>query len=449
MPPSTAPDAPAPQVSTRTLCHLAWPIIISNISVPLLGLIATSIIGHLPDARYLAAVTVGVTLFNFLFWGFGFLRMGTTGMTSQAFGRQDDSHMRLLLAQSILIAGSVGVLLVILSPWLVPLGLWLLGNTPDIAPLAHGYAMIRIWAAPAVLVNYVLLGWLLGRQQARQAMWITIANNVVSITGMVLWVGYWDYRSDGAAWATLIADYATLGLSLTLICHQLRHMGGTLPLSPLKQVSAYLALLRVNGNLFIRTLCLLFAMSFFTAQGNRLGSTTLSANGVLMELVMLVSFAMEGFAQAAETLTGQAVGARRWATFGAVVRTCARLALLTALLACFFFWVGGHWLIGQLTDIVEVRDTACAYLPWITVLPLIAVWSYLFDGVFIGATDAKAMRDTLILSVIVYLLCWWLTQGFGNHGLWASFMLFMTIRAGGLALLYVYRRRHQWADTAP
>lgn len=449
MHPSTASSAPVSHVSTRMLCHLAWPIIISNISVPLLGLVATSIIGHLPDARYLAAVTVGVTLFNFLFWGFGFLRMGTTGMTSQAFGRQDDNHMRLLLAQSIVMAGGIGLLLVVLSPWLVPLGLWLLGNEADSAPLAHRYAMIRIWAAPAVLVNYVLLGWLLGRQQARLAMWVTIVNNLVSITGMVLLVGYWNYRSNGAAWATLVADYATLALSLMLIYRQLRHMSGTLPLAPLKQLSAYLALLSVNGNLFIRTLCLLFAMSFFTAQGNRLGSTTLSTNGVLMELVMLVSFAMEGFAQAAETLTGQAVGARRWRVLGDIVRICAHLALLTALLASLFFWRCGYWLIGQLTDIKDVREAASIYLPWVTMLPLIAVWSYLFDGVFIGATDAKAMRNTLILSVIVYLLCWWLTQGLGNHGLWASFMMFMITRAGGLALLYAYRRRHQWADTAP
>ena len=437
---------PAPHVSTRTLCHLAWPIIISNISVPLLGLIATSVIGHLPDARYLAAVTLGVTLFNFLFWGFGFLRMGTTGMTSQAFGRQDDSLQRLLLAQSTLMAGGLGVLLVILSPWLVPWGLYLLGNTPDIASLTRDYAMIRIWAAPAVLINYVLLGWLLGRQQARYAMWITIANNVISVLGMVLWVGYWDYRSSGAAWAILIADYASLGLSAALIYRQLRLMDGVLLLGPLAKLPTYIALLRVNGNLFIRTLCLLFAMSFFTAQGNRLGSTTLSANGVLMELVMLVSFAMEGFAQAAETLTGQAVGAKRWNVVGATVRACARLALLTAFLASLFFWSGGHWLIAQLTDINDVRDAAYSYLPWVMALPLIAVWSYLFDGVFIGATDAKAMRDTLILSVIAYLISWWLTRGLGNHGLWFSFMLFMTVRAAGLAALYAYRRQHQWAD---
>ena len=448
MPTSSAPLDTVPLASTRTLCRLAWPIIVSNISVPLLGLIATSIIGHLPDARYLAAVTIGVTLFNFLFWGFGFLRMGTTGMTSQAFGRRDNSHMRLLLAQSTLLAGAIGVLLVVLSPWLIPIGLQLLGNTPDIAALAHDYAMIRIWAAPAVLVNYVLLGWLLGRQHARQAMWITIANNLVSIIGMVLWVGYWDYRSSGAAWATLVADYITLAISAWLSYRQLRHMGGTLQLGSLIKLPSYLALLRVNGNLFIRTLCLLFAMSFFTAQGNRLGSTTLSANGVLMELVMLVSFAMEGFAQAAETLTGQAAGARRWDIFGATVRICARLALITALTASLFFWIGGPWLIGTLTNIADVRDMARYFLPWVAVLPIIAVWSYLFDGVFVGATDAKAMRDTLILSVIVYLACWWLTRGLGNHGLWASFMLFMMLRAGGLASIYVYRRQRQWADSS-
>ena len=187
-------------------------------------------------------------------------------------------------------------------------------------------------------------------------------------------------------------------------------------------------------------------MSFFTAQGNRLGSTTLSANGVLLEFIMLVSFAMEGFAQATETLTGQTAGAQHWARFGAIVRTSAWLALCIALLSLIGFWLGGGWLIDRLTDLPEVRSTARLYLPWVTVMPLVAIWSYLFDGVFIGATDTRSMRNTLGLALLLYGLCWWLTRGYGNHGLWASLLLFMALRSGSLAWRYAHRRRGPWAD---
>lgn len=434
----------SPPIAVPTLWRLAWPIILSNISIPLLGLVATGAIGHLPDSRYMGAVTLGVSLFNFLFWGFGFLRMGTTGMTSQAHGRHDDTAMRLLLAQSLIISVVIGLMLLALSPWLLPFGLRCLGGNPEVTALAEQYAYIRIWAAPAALANFTLLGWLLGRQQARAAMLMTIINSVINVLLVLLLTQYIDGRSAGAAWATLLADYAAMLAGIVLVRQQLNTLGGALPRIPLRQISAYADLFRVNHHLFVRTLCLLFTLLFFTSRGAEAGTTVLSANGVLLEFVMLLSFAMEGFAQAAETLTGEAVGARQWRRVSEVVRTCSRLALWTGISATLLFWLGGSGMIDLLTDLPEVREAARLYLPWLIAIPLIAVWSFMFDGVFIGATETKAMRDTLILSTLVFLMTWYLSRGLGNHGLWLSYLVFMLLRGGSLAWVYRYKRRTTW-----
>lgn len=435
-----------PPVSVSTFWRLAWPIILSNISIPLLGLIATGAIGHLPDSRYMGAVTLGVSLFNFLFWGFGFLRMGTTGMTSQAHGRHDDDAMRLLLAQSLIISVVIGLTLLAFSPWLLPFGIRCLGGSPEVTALAEQYAFIRIWAAPAALSNFTLLGWLLGRQQARAAMLMTIINSVINVLLVLLFTQYIDGRSAGAAWATLLADYISMLVGIILVRQQLNGLGGVLPRAPLRQISAYADLFRVNHHLFIRTLCLLFTMLFFTSRGAEAGTTVLSANGVLLEFVMLLSFAMEGFAQAAETLTGEAVGARQWHRVSEIVRTCARLALFTGAAATALFWLAGGGMIDLLTDLSEVRDVARLYLPWLIIIPLIAVWSFMFDGIFIGATESKAMRDTLVLSTLLFLLTWYLSRGLGNHGLWLSYLVFMVLRGGSLAWVYRRKRHTTWRN---
>lgn len=438
-----------PPVTIPTIWRLAWPIILSNISIPLLGLVATGAIGHLPDSRYMGAVTLGVSLFNFLFWGFGFLRMGTTGMTSQAHGRRDDDGMRLLLAQSLILSGVIGLMLLLTSPWTIPFGIRCLGGSPDVTALAEEYAFIRIWAAPAALANYTLLGWLLGRQQARAAMTITIINSVINVLLVLLFTQCFDGRSAGAAWATLAADYGATLVSVVLVRRQLRTLGGHLPIAPLKQLSAYADLFRVNHHLFVRTLCLLFTLLFFTSRGAEAGTTILSANGVLLEFVMLLSFAMEGFAQAAETLTGEAVGARRWRRVGEIVRTCSLLAIITATSATLLFWFGGVGMIDLLTDLPGVRDAARQYLPWLVGLPLIAVWCFMFDGIFIGATDTRSMRDTIVLTTLIAGVLWYLTRGFGNHGLWFTYVSFMALRSGSLFWVYRRKRQHAWRDAQP
>ncbi|APX94477.1 MATE family efflux transporter [Halomonas sp. 1513] len=437
---SSTPTASA----DRRIWLLAWPIILSNITVPLLGLVDTAVVGHLPDSRYLAAVTLGATLFSFLYWGFGFLRMGTTGLTSQAAGRENDSEVRNLLGQSLLMAGGIGVALIVFSTPLIELGLWLLDGSEVATELAREYAQIRILSAPAVLANYAILGWFLGQQNARVTLAILVLTNSVNIVLDLVFVIGLGMTSDGVAWATVIADYTALAFGGWLVLRQLRLLEGRFLRQRLLKLVAYRELFQVNGHLFVRTLGLLFAMAFFTAQGASQGDTVLAANAVLLQFIMLTSYALDGFAHAAEALVGRSVGRRRWDEFATAVRAAARFSLFAAGAASLAFLLGGQALIALLTDLPEVRATAAQYLPWMIIMPLLAVWSYLLDGVFIGATASREMRNSIFIGLAVYLPLWWLTQGLGNHGLWLAFTAFTLVRSATLGGYYLHYRRQRW-----
>ncbi|MFC3283306.1 MATE family efflux transporter [Litchfieldella rifensis] len=432
----------------RRIWLLAWPIILSNVTVPLLGLVDTAVVGHLPDSRYLAAVTLGATLFSFLYWGFGFLRMGTTGLTSQAVGRENDTEVRNLLGQSLLMAVVIGTLLILLSRPLIAIGLWLLDGSEIATQLAGEYARIRILSAPAVLANYTILGWFLGQQNSRVTLAILVLTNSVNIVLDLIFVIGLGMTSDGVAWATVIADYTALAFGLWLVVRQLKQLEGRFLRERILKVAAYGELFQVNAHLFTRTLGLLFAMAFFTAQGASLGDTVLAANAVLLQFIMLTSYALDGFAHAAEALTGRCVGRRQWDEFATAVGAATRFSLLTAGAAALVFALGGNALIALLTDLPEVRATAASYLPWMVAMPLIAVWSYLLDGVFIGATATREMRNSIFVGLATYLPVWWLTLPLGNHGLWLAFTTFTLVRSTTLGGYYLRYRRTRWLSTA-
>ncbi|WP_027965763.1 MATE family efflux transporter [Halomonas halocynthiae] len=445
-----------PSTSYRRLWTLAWPIILSNITVPLLGLVDTAVVGHLPDAHYLAAVTLGATLFSFLFWGFGFLRMGTTGLTSQAAGRDDDEAVRNLLGQSLLLAIALGAGLIIAGSPLISLGLWLLDGSEQASLLAAEYASIRLLSAPAVLANYAILGWFLGQQNSRVTLAIMLLTNGVNIVFDLLFVIGLGMTSNGVAWATVIADYSGLALGLWLISRQLKRLEGRFLRHHLLRLAAYAELFNVNANLFVRTLGLLFAMAFFTAQGAAQGDIVLAANAVLLQFIMLTSYGLDGFAHATESLIGRAIGKQNPHIFNSTLRAATLLSVITAGLATLAFLIGGQELIALLTGLDAVRDTAAIYLPWMIALPLIAVWSYLLDGVFIGATAIKQMRNSVFIGLTVFLTLWWafqwlfrqqlLADGLLNHALWLSFMVFFIVRSGVL-VAYLMPLRRRYGDT--
>ncbi|KAF0280592.1 MATE family efflux transporter [Spiribacter aquaticus] len=441
----SSPTAPrTPGAARRRVMALAWPLIVSNLTVPLLGLVDTAVVGHLSDSRYLGGVTLGATLFSFLYWGFGFLRMGTTGLAAQACGRQDQDDLIRLLGQSLMLAAVIGLALIALHPLLIPAGLALLDGSAAVTAEADTYARIRILSAPAVLANYALIGWFLGRGYSRITLVLMIVNNVANILLDLLFVVGLGMTTDGVALASVMADYLALIVGAGWALHAWRGWGWRRVTGVFGPVAGYRRLLGVNAALFIRTLCLLFAFAFFHSQGAQLGDVTLAANAVLLQFVLLASYGLDGFAHATESLVGQQIGADDEAGFRRVVRAALEWSLATAMLASLGFALGGEALIRLLTDLPDVRAMAERFLPWMVAMPLLAVASYLLDGIFIGATRTRAMRDTMVVAVVAgYLPVWWLCQPLGNHGLWLAFVSFTLARGVLLGAVFWRSWRHR------
>ncbi len=415
-------------------------MMLSNISVPLLGMVDTGVTGHLDDATYLGAVAIGSAIFGLLYASVNFLRMGTTGIVAQRFGADDFDGVRVALGQSLIIALLIAAVLLLLKLPLGALSLNLLG--PDAAVREHAitYFQIRIWSAPATLCSYALIGWFIGMQNARAPLIIVLFMNSVNIALDLLFVMVLDMKVEGVAAASVIAEYAGVAVAFCFVWVELREHSGHWTLSKLTTLSEYKALLAVNGNLFVRTIAVTFTYAFVTAQGARQGGLILAANAILMNMQYLLSFALDGLAHAAEALVGKAVGARNRAALQQSVVLTLRWSFLIAIGISAAFYLGGPLLIRVLTDLPAVRETTLTYLPWLVLSPIVSVWSFIYDGVFVGATRAREMRDTMIIStVLIFLPAWYAFQFLGNHGLWLAFMLFMAGRAIGMH--YYYRSR--------
>ena len=289
---------------------------------------------------------------------------------------------------------------------------------------------IRIYGAPAVLCSYVLLGWFVGNQNTKVLLILLVGTNLLNIVLDVIAINLLGMQADGLAYATVISEYFGLCLGLWYTRKMLINIPGKVIVKQLKGLKNYLPIIKVNRYLFVRTVLLLLAMAFFTAQGAKFGADTLAANAVLMTFVMLISHVLDGFAHALEALTGKAIGAKDMDKFYRLVSAAAVLSLLVAILFSLFFYIGGHWFIEQLTSIEAVRQSAKEYLPWLVVLPLVAVTSYLLDGVFIGATQVSLMQNAMLLSVVlVYFPVWFFTQGLSNDGLWIALLSLYAARA--------------------
>jgi len=415
-------------------------MIVSNISVPLLGMVDTGVTGHLENAAYLGAVAVGGAVFGFLYTGVNFLRMGTTGIAAQAFGAQDDEAIRNSLGQALVVALLVASLLLVLQVPLAAVGIALLGPESGVAVFARDYIGVRIWSAPATLMSYALIGWFLGLQNARVPLLIVLATNFTNIGLDLLFVLGLGMKVKGVAAASVIAEFTGVALGLTYAARELRRRGGHWDTSRLTTLREYGAFFSVNAHLFVRTMALVFTFAFITAQGARLGTLVLAANAILMNLQNLLSFALDGLAHAAEALTGKAVGARDRNALRRAVSLSLRWSVAIAAGISALYALAGPWFVRVLTDLPEVRATTYQYLPWLIASPLISVWSYLYDGVFVGATRAREMRDIMLVStLLVFLPAWYLLQGLGNHGLWLAFMLFMSSRAIGMHFYYERR----------
>lgn len=412
-------------------------MILSNVSVPLLGMVDTGVTGHLDSPVYLGAVAIGAMIFSFLYTGVNFLRMGTTGIAAQSFGADDNDGLRVALGQAAIVALLIACLLIILQVPIGRLAMYLLG--PDAATQIYAleYFSIRVWSAPGTLVNYALIGWFIGLSNARVPLMIFLTINLTNIVLDLLFVIVLGMRVDGVALASVIAEYAGLSVGLVFVIRELKRRAGHWPVPRLINVSEYTAFFSVNANLFIRTIALVFALGFVTAQGARLGPLVLAANAVLMNFQHLTSFGLDGVAHAAEALVGKAVGQKRRDVLEESVRLTLKWSLIFATGFSLAYFMAGPLVIGILTDLPDVRAAAAKYLPWMVLSPLVSVWCFLYDGVFVGATRAKAMRNIMLVSTfVIFLPAWYLLQPLGNHGLWLAFTIFMASRGIGMHIGY-------------
>ena len=420
--------------------RIAAPMILSNISVPLLGMVDTGVTGHLEDPAYLGAVAIGATIFTFIYMGMNFLRMGTTGIAAQSFGADDNDGLRASLGQALIVGLIIALALIALHVPLGRIALDLLGGDADTQAFAAEYFSIRIWSAPGTLANFALVGWFIGLQNARVPLLIFLTINLTNIALDLLFVIVFGMKVDGVALASVIAEYSGFAVGASFALSELRKREGHWPLARLTSISEYTAFFSVNANLFVRTMALMFTLSFVTAQSARLGGLVLAANAVLLNFQHLTSFGLDGLAHAAEALVGKAVGQKRRDALEHSVKLTLKWSLIFAVGFTALYLFAGPLIIAILTDLPDVRATAIHYLPWMIVSPLVSVWCFLYDGVYVGATRAREMRNIMMFStLLVFLPAWYLLTPLGNHGLWLAFMLFMASR--GIGMHYTYRRK--------
>ncbi len=432
-----APTLPPANGEHRRVWRIAGPIILSNVSVPLLGAVDTAVVGHLDSPVYLGGVAIGTLIFNYVYWGFGFLRMGTTGLAAQALGVRDGQEIWATLHRGFVIAAVLSVLVIALQVPIVGMALWLVDASVPVEALAGEYFRIRIWAAPAALANYVVLGWLIGLQRAGSALTIQVFMNGLNVVlDLVFVIGFgWDVK--GVALASALSEYTAIVLGLFLCVRVLRAERAQRNATVLWDVMRFRRLAAINGDIFIRTLFLISAFAVFTAQAAEMGDAILAANALLLNFQMFLSYALDGFAHAASALVGGAAGARDRTAFRRSVVASTLWAAGTALVFIMAYASAGRLIVDVLTGLQDVRHESYVYLPWLIASPLISVWSFQLDGVYIGATETRLMRNTMVLSFLGYVgALALLVPAYGNHGLWAALMFFMALRGITLAVTY-------------
>lgn len=426
--------------SDRTLWRLALPMILSNISVPLLGIVDTAIIGHLDSPVYLGGVAVGAMATSFVFMLLLFLRMSTTGLTAQAFGAGNKPALARALIQPMLIALAAGVLFIVLRTPVSELAAALMGGSEAVQQQAQTFIAIRWLSAPATLANLVILGWLLGVQYARAPVVLLITGNVVNILLDLLFVLQWHWGVAGAAAATAVADYVTLAVGIWMVARVLALRGISFSLLKASWRGDAARLFRLNRDIMLRSLLLQLCFASLTLLGARLGADVVAVNAVLLMFLTFTAYALDGFAYAVEACSGEATGAGDRSRLRLIWYAACRQAGIVALLFAVIYALCGPAIVALLTSIESLREAADRYLIWQVILPLAGVWCYLLDGMFIGATRGRDMRNSMLLAALGYALTLLTLPWLGNHGLWLAITVFLALRGITLGLIW----RHHW-----
>jgi MATE family multidrug resistance protein len=422
------------QITHRGVLAIAVPMTLSNATTPLLGVVATAVIGRLGQAHLLGAVAMSSVVFDCMFWLFSFLRMSTVALTAQALGRHDVAEERATLMRALLIAAASGLALIVLQ---VPLGTViysLMGASADTTRAAELYFHVRIWSAPFVLANYVLFGWLVGLARANVALVLQVAINVTNAIAITILVVVLELGVAGAALAAVVAE--AVGTAFGLIA-ALRIVGARMPdVATIFDRARLIRLLLVNRDIFIRTALLIAAWGFFAAQGARSGDVVLAANSVLHNLMLVGAFFLDGFALAAEQLCGRAIGGRNGAAFSRAVKLSLTWGFGFGIATTLLILALGPWLIDLMTASPEVRLVARDYLVYAAFASVIGVFAFAYDGIYIGATWTRDMRNLMIVALAAYLATWWLTLPLGNTGLWIAILAFFGARGALQAARY-------------
>ena len=403
---------------------IAVPAIVTNITVPLLGLVDTAIVGHMGSAAYIGAIAVGSMIFNLVYWLFGFLRMGTSGMTAQARGRRDMAEVAGILARSMKVAVTVAVLMLLLQWPLYKLMLWLIAPTDDVIPWVDVYFRIVVWGAPAMLSLYSLSGWYIGMQNTRIPMVVSILQNVVNIIASLLFVYGFGMQVEGVALGTVVAQYAGFLVALAFLWRYYRKLFGEMKIKVSQQ-----SMFRVNRDIFLRTLCLVAVNLYFTSAGARQGATILAVNTLLMQLYLLFSYILDGFAYAGEALGGKYWGAKDRDAYKDVVRRLFGWGAMMATLFTCVYIIGGMPFLQLLTDEPSVIEASRAYVWWAWLIPVAGVTAFIWDGLFIGTTQTRGMLiSSAIAALLFFAITTVLMPRFGNHALWLAMTLYLVAR---------------------
>lgn len=425
----------------RQILNLAIPNIISNLTVPLLGMVDLAILGHLESEKYIGAIALGGLIFNFIYAVFSFLRMGTSGFTSQAYGEKDNTEMILMFGRSMFFAIVGGIFIILLQYPIDLLSFNLLSGGDEVENLAKEYYYIRIYAAPASLGIMALSGWFIGMQNAKIPMVIATLINIINIGANLLFVYGFGMKSDGVAWGTLIAQYVGLFTGIFFFRKHYKSYFTYWNSKLFFNLDKLKRFFKVNLDIIIRTLSLIFVFAFFTAESAKINDTILAVNTVLLQYLLVFSYLTDGFAHAAEALVGKYIGAKDNLNLKKVIRYLFLWGLAISILFTLTYVLSGDYLLFILTDNQDVIKAAAPYIFWIGIVPIVTFAAFIWDGIYIGATASKPMRNTLLISTfLVFLPSYYLLiSPLGNHGLWLAIMLFMLSRG---ILLTIFARKH-------
>lgn len=431
--------------SPIAILRMAFPIILANAAVPLLGLVDTGVIGHTGNATALGGIALGSLVFSFVYWGFGFLRMGTSGFTAQAAGAGDNLEVRAAFARALFLGIGIGLVLILAQYPIGKFALWLLDGSTAVEQQLKQYWDFRIWGAPATLGTYAIVGTLIGLGHTRKLLWLQLLLNGTNLflDGLLVLVFDWGVR--GIAIGTVIAEWCSFTLGMWMILKLLKpHAKESFwPWHRLIKRDALFNTLRTNIDILWRTLFLLAGFGWFTNQGALFGDTTLAANHILLQFISLSAFFLDGFAFALESLVGQSIGLRNRQLFDRVVIVCTRISAITALGLMLLMYFTGYIAIAMLTEIPSIQQEAEKYLPFAAIYILVSFAAYQLDGIFIGATRSREMRNASLLSLLVFLvLAWFLTSLYGNSGLWLAFIGYVIARSLSLGFYLPGLRRY-------